>query len=159
MAVLSDETWKRHANPWSVWTRYASFPVLIAAIWSRVWLDGWALVPVGLTLAWLAWNPRAFPPPRSTDNWASKAVMGERIWTGLKGEEIPPQHRIVPGVAGGVSMLGLPFLIWGLIVLDLAITALGAAIVIIAKTWFVDRMVWLFEDMKDTKPEYRSWLY
>jgi hypothetical protein len=159
MAVLSDETWKRHANPWSVWTRYASFPVLIAAIWSRVWLDGWALVPVGLTLAWLAWNPRAFPPPRSTDNWASKAVLGERIWTGLKGEEIPPQHRIVTGVASGVSMLGLPFLVWGLIVLDLAITALGAAIVIIAKTWFVDRMVWLFEDMKDTKPEYRSWLY
>jgi hypothetical protein len=159
MAVLSDETWRRHANPWSVWTRYGAFPFLIAAIWSRAWLGWWALVPVGLVVAWLVWNPRAFPPPRSTDNWASKAVLGERIWVGLKGDEIPPQHRVVPGVAAGISMLGLPFLAWGLIVLDLAITSLGAVVVILAKTWFVDRMVWLFEDMKDSKPEYRSWLY
>ncbi|HYN39726.1 MAG TPA: DUF6653 family protein, partial [Rhodospirillales bacterium] len=131
----------------------------IAAIWSRAWLGWWALLPVGIVVAWLVWNPRAFPPPRSTDNWASKAVLGERIWVGLKGDEIPPRHRVVPGVAAGISMLGLPFLAWGLIVLDLAITSLGAIVVILAKTWFVDRMVWLFEDMKDSKPEYRSWLY
>ncbi|WP_322517759.1 DUF6653 family protein [Rhodopseudomonas palustris] len=159
MAVLSDETWKRHANPWSVWTRYAAFPVLIAAIWSRAWLGWWALAPIGLTIAWLAYNPRAFPPPASTDNWASKAVLGERIWVALQRDEVPAQHRIVPGVAAGISMAGLPFLAWGLIVFDLAVTALGMTIVMLAKTWFVDRMVWLFEDMKDQRPEYRSWLY
>ena len=36
---------------------------------------------------------------------------------------------------------------------------LAMLLVIAAKTWFVDRMVWLFDDMKDTRPEYRSWLY
>jgi hypothetical protein len=30
--------------------------------------------------------------------------------------------------------------------------------VILAKTWFIDRMVWLFEEMKD-HPEYQDWLY
>ncbi|MFZ5736703.1 MAG: DUF6653 family protein [Pseudomonadota bacterium] len=159
MAVLSDDTWKRHANPWSVWTRYAAFPVLVLAVWSRDWIGWWSLLPVGLTIAWLAYNPRAFPPPASTDSWASKAVLGERIWVGLKRDEIPERHRIVPGVAAGISMCGLPVLTWGLIVLDLAVTLLGMMVVILAKTWFVDRMVWLFEDMKDQNPEYRSWLY
>jgi hypothetical protein len=87
-----------------------------------------------VVVGWLVWNPRAFPPPRSTNNWTSKAVLGERIWVGLKGDEIPPQHRIVPGVAGGLSMLGLPFLVRGLIVFDLAVAVLGMLLVIIAKT-------------------------
>jgi hypothetical protein len=70
MAILSDETWMRHANPWSVWTRYAAFPLLVLAIWSRVWLGWGALVAVAIIIAWLIWNPRAFPPPASTRNWA-----------------------------------------------------------------------------------------
>lgn len=159
MAVLSDHTWMRHANPWSVWTRYAAFPVLIAAIWSRVWIGWWALLPVALTIGWLIYNPRAFAPPRSTDNWASKAVLGERIWTALPRSELPVRHRLVPRVAVAISSLGTLALAYGLIVLDAIVTLVAMLLVISAKTWFVDRMVWLFEDMKDSKPEYRSWLY
>lgn len=159
MAVLSDETWMRHANPWSVWTRYAAFPVLIAAIWSRSWFGWWALAPVLLVIAWLIWNPRAFPPPRSTDNWASKAVLGERIWVALKSDEVPVQHRIVPRVASAISAIGTVALVWALYASDALVAILGMLLVITAKTWFVDRMVWLFEDLKDTKPEYRTWLY
>lgn len=159
MHILSDETWKRHANPWSVWTRYAAFPGLILAIWSRVWLGWWALVPVVLVVAWLIWNPRAFPPPSSTNNWASKAVLGERIWVALRKDEVPPHHRVVPRVAVTFSGIGTMALFWGLIGLDVAVTLLAMLLVIVAKTWFIDRMVWLFDDMKDTKPEYRSWLY
>jgi hypothetical protein len=33
------------------------------------------------------------------------------------------------------------------------------AVIMLGKLWFVDRMVWLYEDMKDATPEYRSWLY
>ena len=43
MAVLSDETWRRHANPWSVWTRYAAFPLLVVAVWSYHAIGWWAL--------------------------------------------------------------------------------------------------------------------
>ena len=32
-------------------------------------------------------------------------------------------------------------------------------LIYLGKMWFLDRMVWLYEDMKDTTPEYRSWLY
>jgi hypothetical protein len=39
---MTDDAWQRHANPWSVWTRFAAIPLMILAIWSRVWL---CLVP------------------------------------------------------------------------------------------------------------------
>jgi hypothetical protein len=32
---ISEETWARHANPWSVWTRFTVLPVL----GDRVWLN------------------------------------------------------------------------------------------------------------------------
>ena len=35
---------------------------------------------------------------------------------------------------------------------------LGAAVSYAGKLWFCDRMVWLYEDMKDRDPQYRSWL-
>ena len=43
---MTDAVWERHANPWSVWTRYAGLPLLILAIWSRGWLGLWAIAPV-----------------------------------------------------------------------------------------------------------------
>jgi hypothetical protein len=37
---LRGETWMRHANPVSVWTRFAVLPLLAASIWSRDWIAG-----------------------------------------------------------------------------------------------------------------------
>lgn len=159
MAVLSNETWRRHANPWSVWTRYAAFPLLVAAAWSYHWISWWALVPVGLVIVWLIVNPRAFPPPASTDNWASKAVLGERIWVGLARGQVPARHVVVPRIASVIAAAASLLMVWGLVRRDATLTLLSMALVMLAKTWFVDRMVWLFEDMKDSNPEYRSWLY
>jgi len=36
---------------------------------------------------------------------------------------------------------------------------LGLPVTYMGKSWFLDRMVWLYEDMKETHPEYRKWLY
>ena len=36
---MTDEVWRRHANPWSVWTRYLAGPILILAVWSRFWIE------------------------------------------------------------------------------------------------------------------------
>jgi hypothetical protein len=32
-------------------------------------------------------------------------------------------------------------------------------IVVLGKSWFLDRMVWLFDEMKDVNPDYRCWFY
>ena len=87
---MTDETWARHANPWSVWTRFTAFPALILAVWSRAWLGRWAAVPIFGAVLWTWLNPRLFERPRSTDNWASKAVLGERVWMNRDAVPIPP---------------------------------------------------------------------
>lgn len=155
---MTDEVWMRHANPWSVWTRFAVLPLLVLAVWSRGWIGWWSLIPVAVVLVWTWLNPRIFPRPRSTDNWASKAVLGERVWLNRGRIPVPPHHRTLPGILNAVSLIGTVFLVWGLIVIDVWPTLLGLAIVYLGKLWFVDRMVWLYEDMKDADPTYRSWL-
>ena len=47
---MDDEAWARHANPWSAWTRFSCGPFIVLAIWSRVWLGWWALLPLALAL-------------------------------------------------------------------------------------------------------------
>jgi hypothetical protein len=49
--------------------------------------------------------------------------------------------------------------IWGVVQLALWPTVLGAVIQYAGKFWFLDRMVWLFEDMRDTDPKYAQWVY
>jgi hypothetical protein len=156
---MSDETWERHANPWSVWTRFTILPFIVAAVWSRVWIGSWAWAPVVLTILWTWYNPRMFRKPSSTNNWASMAVLGERVWLNRKGVPVPPHHRTVPNLLSGLASLGLPFIVWGLIRLEFWPTLVGILFTYAGKVWFLDRMVWLFRDMKDTGPEYAAWLY
>ena len=62
---MDETTWLRHASPWSVWTRFSCLPLIVMAIWSRQWLDWWALAPLTVALLWTWLNPRVFsPPPR-----------------------------------------------------------------------------------------------
>lgn len=157
---LDDQAWARHANPWSGWTRViTALPLLILAVWSRVWLGAWSLIPVAIALVWIWLNPRIFPKPRSTDHWISRGVLGERVWLNRDRIPVPQHHRRVPQILSGIAALGGVLLIWGLIVLDVWLTLLGSAIVVLGKLWFVDRMVWLYQDMQHANPEYQSWLY
>jgi hypothetical protein len=156
---MDDATWKRHANPWSVWTRIAGLVLLVAAIWSRVWLGSGAWLPVIAATIWLWFNPRAFPPPSSTDNWASKAVLGERVWINRDRIPIPAHHARMASRLSAVGLVGMICLAWGLYALAIWPTLLGMALIMLGKLWLVDRMVWLYEDMKNASPEYRSWLY
>jgi hypothetical protein len=156
---MTDEVWRRHANPWSVWTRVPLIPLMALAVWSRVWIGGWALVPFASLVIWTWLNPRIFPPPASTRNWASKGVLGERVWLARDRHPIPDHHRRATILLSVLIFLGTPLLIWGLYALAIWPTLLGAVIIVLCKLWFVDRMVWLYEDMMDQVPEYKCWHY
>jgi len=157
--VMSDATWKRHANPWSVWTRFATLPFLALAIWSRTWIGMWSLLPIALLCFWLWLNPRAFPAPKTTKTWASKATFGERVLLNKKQIPIPKHHLIASGILSGIAGLGAFIAIYGLVILSIWLTILGVALVYLGKMWFLDRMVWLYEDMKDSSEQYKSWEY
>ena len=63
---LDGETWMRHANPASVWTRFSVLPLLALAIWSRDWIGLWSLVPIAAAIAWMFVNPLRSRRPTST---------------------------------------------------------------------------------------------
>ncbi len=145
---MSDEVWERHTNPLSVWTRYPCLPVLALAIWSRVWIGWWAWVPVVLTLLWIWLNPRVFPRPRSTDNWASQSVMGERLWLNRDQAPMVIRHRAVISVSNSIAAVGAILCAYGLIVLEGYHVTYGVVLTLIGKSWFLDRMVWLYQDAR-----------
>jgi len=102
---MSDATWRRHANPWSAWTRIVTcLPLLTLSLWSRAWIGRWSLLPLLASLLWVWINPRVFPEPESTDNWASQGVFGERVWLYRDMKDIVPEYgkwtrSIMPGKA------------------------------------------------------------
>ncbi len=157
---MSEESWFRHSNPWSVWTRIPTIFFLVLAIWSRVWIGIYSLIPIIIVLIWIWLNPRLFPKPKSTNNWASKAVFGEKIFIDRKKDktEIPKHHIIAATITTYIQVGGAIILIYGLFISDVWITITGTSIVFLGKMWFVDRMVWLYEDMKHL-PKYKKWLY
>lgn len=153
MMSMDDATWARHANPMSVYSRFTALPLLSLAIWSRVWLGWWCLIPIALAALWIWYNPRAFSPPKSTNNWASRVTLGERMYLNRKTKSIPDHHMGILMLTNILSVFGALTLIYGLIALNLWATLLGVLITMIGKTWFCDRMVWLymesgFEDSK-----------
>jgi hypothetical protein len=97
---LEGDAWMRHANPVSVWTRFAVLPLGALAVWSRQWIGWWSLA---------------------------------------------------------CQIVGLAILAYGLVELDLLATVSGLLITQVAKAWFIDRMVLLFEDMKAREPSYAGW--
>lgn len=143
---MSDAVWARHANPLSGWSRLSVLPLFVLFVWSRVWLGWWCLAPISLVLLWVWWNPRAFPPTRNLDNWMSKSVLDERIWIARGARPVPESHRRVPAALLAVSTFGLMPLAWGLWSLSAWPTLTGMVLLIGAKLWFLDRMVWVFQD-------------
>ncbi|MEB3211284.1 MAG: DUF6653 family protein [Leptolyngbyaceae bacterium] len=156
---MDDTTWSGHANPWCFWTRLTVLPLLFLAIWSRVWLGWGSLVFIAATLLWNWYNARLFSPPTSTNNWPSKSVLGERVWINRRQVPIPVHHCVFPTLLTRLSALGGAIALYGLWALDLPLTLLSLLLIYIGKIWFLDRMVWLYEDMKTATPEYESWLY
>jgi hypothetical protein len=158
---LSGDSWMRHANPWSVWTRFAVLPLLTLAIWTRDWIGWWSLVPIALSIVFMMINPLLFKEARSTRNWASKAVFGERIWSDRNDVDIPAKYRgsKVFALTYTVQFLGLAVLAYGLVRLDVLATLTGMVLCQTAKGWYLDRMVLMFEDMKERYAEYAKWEY
>lgn len=153
-----DETvWARHANRWSVWTRIAgAVPVFLAA-WSVWWIGWWSLPGIAAVLVWIWINPRLFPAPDRVDAWASKGVLGERVFLNRDTVPVPAGHRRAALITSSLSAIFALVAVYGFAVQDLVLSATAWAVSAAAKLWFVDRMAWLWEEMKDAHPVYRAW--
>jgi hypothetical protein len=155
---LTDENWMKHANPWSIWTRYSVLPIIVLAFWSRVWIGWWFLIPAIVSLAWMFLNPIFFKEAKSTKNWASKSVLGERVWLNRDKIDVPKHHQTLPNILNGISSAGMILSIWAIVALSIWPAILGVSLAYLGKSWYLDRMVWLYEDMRHL-PEYEKWSY
>lgn len=157
---LTDENWMKHANPISVWTRYSVMPVIVLSFWSRKWIGWWCLIPGILSILWIFFNPIIFKKPKSTKNWASKAVLGERVYLNRDQIKLPIHHDVpLHNILNGISSAGCVLAIWSIIYYSVWGAVLGVSLAYIGKSWFLDRMVWLYEDMKNSNETYNSWEY
>ena len=138
--------WSRHANPWSVYTRFAAIPAMIAAVWSREWFGWWALVPIAFVLAWLAINPFLFPPVDPSRGWTSKGIFGEQLWL-TERERVPASLRRLLRSLIGVGLVGMVVLAWGLWRLHAWPTLYGATLIVLAQLWRIDRMGLLYDEL------------
>ncbi|KZN14734.1 DUF6653 family protein [Marinomonas sp. TW1] len=148
---MDEQSWSRHANPWSVYSRFSIMPMLSLAIWSREWVGYHCLVFILLCVLWVWLNPRLFSPPKDHNNWASKGTFGERLYLDRANQSLPAHHLVMAKALQWGSAIGLVFFIYGLWVLDIWVVILGNVWVMVFKAWFVDRMVWLYQDVKANK--------
>ncbi|WP_147111357.1 DUF6653 family protein [Tateyamaria sp. syn59] len=149
---MQDADWRRHASPWSVWTRFSCLPLMVLAIYARQWIGWWALPLFLLAGAWTWANPRVFPPPADFGSWASRGTLGERIFLARNRYDVAAHHIRVAHVLTALSAIGVLPLIYGLIVLNPWATVLGLVATILPKVWFVDRMVWIHANITNSKP-------
>lgn len=156
---MDEMAWRRHANPYSVWSRVITgLPTILAAVWCIQPLGLLSVPVIVVVLFWLWLNPRLFSVPSCTDNWASKVTFGERVWLNRSNIPIPEHHvnwamylSVFAGIGFLVAILGA----YKNLVLP---TVIGGIISWFSKMWFCDRMVWLYEDMKNSHEQYSSWL-
>lgn len=156
---MNEASWERHANPLSVYSRIFSFPLFAFAFWSfNIWGITVAIIFAVIISIWLWINPRLFGVPKNTNNWASKVTFGERIWIKFDRDKIPNWHH-----ASFIYFLllisgsGLVGMIYFTYTKDLGLFLFSSSLCFFGKTWYCDRMAWIFEDMKTQKP-FSDWL-
>ncbi|MBE1877560.1 DUF6653 family protein [Myceligenerans pegani] len=139
---MTDDTWKRHANPWSVWTRLAAIVVFELAVWSREWIGWWCLIGVALVMVWLFWlNVRVFGPVEPT-SWAARGIYGEQMH--VEGG-LPAEHLVITRILVALGLVGFGLIAWGLVALNLWPLVSGTVLLLMAQLWRIDRYGLLYQ--------------
>lgn len=125
-----------------------SLPLLCLAVWSRLWIGLWALLPVALAIGYIWINPRLFSEPPHFKAWMSRGVLGERVFLEHRAE-IARHQRQAAHVLSALSVPGVILMIVGLVIFWWEGVVFGAILAALPKIWFVDRMVWILQDWRD----------
>jgi hypothetical protein len=132
---FAKRAWKRHSNPWSVWTRILSHPLVYVPFWNRSWKQG------GVVAAWFALNPVLFPEPESDESWATRAVLGEELWTAERPRDASTLLTGASGVFGaGALLTAYKRRFWPMM--------FCASAAFLLKLWYIDRMTVYYERHK-----------
>jgi hypothetical protein len=132
--LLTTAFWEPHASPRSVWPLIAAYPLLLLAVYRR---DPRLL---GGTLLGVVANLLLVSPPETDEAWATRVVLGERVW-------LDRDLRSEPGTLGLLAVGGAVHLATMRAALrqDRLRTLVGGAVSMVLMGVFFDRMVRLYE--------------
>lgn len=86
--------------------------------------------------------------------------MGERVYLNRDKVEIPAIHTSpIYSILNSISFMGMLLAIWATITYSIWGAIMGVILAYLGKSWYLDRMVWLFEQMKEKHEEYKRWDY
>lgn len=148
MAVMKEKTWEQHANPISGFTRIISYPLVFLPIWFLSDFISnpykyWYIAAIGLiAILWFTVNPRLFKKPKTFDHYLSRGVLGEKIWT---------EDRKKDTIATILTIVLAPFFLISLYTTYMQMfweMMFFASVPFILKLWFIDRMVFLYDQNK-----------
>ncbi|MEZ5924885.1 MAG: DUF6653 family protein [Hyphomicrobiaceae bacterium] len=106
MSSLEDRRWAGRSHPWCVYTRLAAALALIVAITTHRSLGVQALIPIGVCLFFIIINPFIFPAPKDKTRWATRSVLGQRLWRRREnpGWDVPSISRVASALAYFVAL-------------------------------------------------------
>jgi hypothetical protein len=133
MAIMKEQTWERHSNPWSVWTRVLTNPLVYVRVWNRSWRQAISVV------AWFLLNPRLYPPQKNDSSWATRSVLGEQIWTRTT-------HADLPMLITTLSALFFLLAIYSAYARRLWKLISFGGFALVFKLWFLERMVAYYDE-------------
>lgn len=150
---LDHDGWGRHANPLSVWSRYSVLPLFLAAIWLRHYSITLMIVVLILAVVWTFINPIIFSKPKDASSWATNAVLGEQVYLNRDRSSLPEHHQIrLYQILKITASVGVFISLWGAYSFNITHCVYGVLITYLAKSWFLDRMVWLYHDNVEKAP-------
>lgn len=94
MSTLEDRRWAGRSHPLCVYSRLGAAYFLVLCVYTYRWWNVQAIWPIGLCLFFILINPYIFPAPRTQQAWATRAVLGQRLWHGLQQWDLPTLCRI-----------------------------------------------------------------
>lgn len=115
----------RHCHPVSAWSRFATIPLVLVPLWTRS-----PAVTAGVG-AWFAVNPVMTPEPSHHRAFATRAMLGEELWT-----SDPGQDRALVGlnIAGSLALSAGSWAAWRRRPVPAAV-AMAAAMVTTMISW------------------------
>lgn len=131
---LDEVLWSRHSNPASVWWFVATYPALILSIYRRSRRLG------GGVLLSLAANLLLVSPPETDDAWATRVVLGERVWL-ERGLRSSTGDLLFTAASGLVNL----YAVRAALRRRPVGTAIGTAVSMALMLLFFDRMARLYE--------------
>ena len=136
MAIMNERTWERHSNPWSVWTRVLTNPLVYVPVWNRSWRQAISVA------AWFLFNPRLFPPPKDDSSWATRSVLGEQMWTRTT------RYADLPMLMNAISALLFLLALYSAYARRLRKLVSFGGLTLAFKLWFLERMVAYYDERR-----------